>query len=106
LQRSSGGFQRPGSAKTPGKTGDQPTKASSLIPPKKPLMASVPPADPNFVEGDLTGLKVGDRVQHQRFGIGLVSAMEGDAISGKATVNFEQVGEKTLVLKFAKMRIL
>ncbi len=106
IQRSGGGFQRPGSAKTPGKVGDQPTKASSLIPPKKPLMASVPPADPNFVEGDLTGLKVGDRVKHQRFGVGVVSSMEGDAVSGKATVNFEQVGEKTLVLKFAKMRIL
>jgi len=69
-------------------------------------MASVPPADPNFEEGDLSGLQVGDRVQHQRFGVGTVSAMEGDAASGKATVQFELVGEKTLVLKFAKMRIL
>lgn len=68
--------------------------------------ASLPPEDPNFVSGDITGLKVGDRVQHQRFGIGNVLTIEGEGDSKKAQVSFDSVGSKTLVLKFAKMRIL
>jgi DNA helicase-2/ATP-dependent DNA helicase PcrA len=58
------------------------------------------------VEGDISGLKVGDKVQHQRFGLGEVISIEGDKGNEKAIVNFEQMGQKTLVLKFAKMRIL
>jgi DNA helicase-2/ATP-dependent DNA helicase PcrA len=51
-------------------------------------------------------LKVGDKVQHQRFGFGQVISIEGDASNAKAIVQFDQMGQKTLVLKFAKMRIL
>jgi DNA helicase-2/ATP-dependent DNA helicase PcrA len=58
------------------------------------------------VEGDISGLKVGDKVQHQRFGFGKVVSIEGDASNAKAIVQFDQMGQKTLVLKFAKMRIL
>jgi DNA helicase-2/ATP-dependent DNA helicase PcrA len=49
---------------------------------------------------------VGDRVQHQRFGMGTVTTIEGDGNNQKANVLFDQIGTKTLVLKFAKMRIL
>jgi DNA helicase-2/ATP-dependent DNA helicase PcrA len=58
------------------------------------------------VEGDISGLKVGDKVQHQRFGFGQVVSIEGDASNAKAIVQFDPMGQKTLVLKFAKMRIL
>jgi DNA helicase-2/ATP-dependent DNA helicase PcrA len=85
---------------------DKPTKTTKLFSSVKPPSAPVPPVDPNFVEGDISGLKVGDKVQHQRFGIGVVANIEGDAANAKAIVNFEQMGQKTLVLKFAKMRIL
>ena len=82
------------------------TRTSTLL--NKPVTRSAPlPAvDPNFVEGDLTGIKTGDRVQHQRFGFGVVTLLEGDGDSKKATVNFEGLGEKKLVLKFAKMRLV
>jgi hypothetical protein len=36
----------------------------------------------------------------------VVSAIEGEADNKKATVIFEGLGEKKLVLKFAKMRII
>jgi DNA helicase-2/ATP-dependent DNA helicase PcrA len=65
-----------------------------------------PPVDPNFEEGDLSGLKAGDKVQHQRFGFGTVTELEGEGVNKKATVVFDGLGEKKLVLKFAKMRIL
>ena len=74
---------------------------------KKPMTPTkVPPADPNFTPGDISKLKVGDSVQHQRFGKGEVLEIDGSGDSKKAKVKFTQVGVKTLVLKFAKMRIL
>lgn len=66
----------------------------------------LPPADPDFSAGDISGLALGDRVQHQRFGMGTVVDMEGAGDNRKSKVLFDQVGHKTLVLKFAKMRIL
>jgi DNA helicase-2/ATP-dependent DNA helicase PcrA len=54
----------------------------------------------------LSGLKAGDKVQHQRFGFGTVTELEGEGVNKKATVVFDGLGEKKLVLKFAKMRIL
>jgi DNA helicase II / ATP-dependent DNA helicase PcrA len=66
----------------------------------------LPPSDPNFVAGDISQLKVGDRVQHQRFGMGIVAEIEGSGDNKKAKVTFDHIGIKVLVLKFAKMRIL
>jgi DNA helicase-2/ATP-dependent DNA helicase PcrA len=88
------------------KVEDKPTKTAKLFNVSKPATPPVPPIDPNFVEGDISGLKVGDKVQHQRFGFGQVVSIEGDASNAKAIVQFDQMGQKTLVLKFAKMRIL
>ena len=68
--------------------------------------APLPPEDPNFVPGDISNIQVGDQVQHQRFGKGVVTELEGDGQNRKAKVNFDQIGTKVLVLKFAKMRIL
>ncbi len=68
--------------------------------------APLPPEDPNFVPGDISNLQVGDQVQHQRFGKGVVTELEGEGQNKKAKVNFEQIGTKVLVLKFAKMRIV
>lgn len=47
---------------------------------------------------------VGDKVTHERFGHGEVIALEGIAANTKATVRFDNVGTKQLLLKFAKLR--
>ena len=60
----------------------------------------------NFEGTDLSGLKKGDQVIHQRFGKGTVLELEGNSPNKKATVNFEEVGSKSLLLKFAKLQIL
>jgi DNA helicase-2/ATP-dependent DNA helicase PcrA len=101
---SSGGYM--GNQYASKKVEDKPTKTAKLFNVSKPAAPPVPPIDPNFVEGDISGLKVGDKVQHQRFGFGQVISIEGDASNAKAIVQFDQMGQKTLVLKFAKMRIL
>lgn len=54
---------------------------------------------------DLSDLKVGYNVRHERFGKGKVIGLEGNP-PVKATVFFPQVGNKQLLLKFAKLEIL
>lgn len=48
-------------------------------------------------------LRIGDRVEHKRFGIGLVMSLAGKGASASATVRFDNVGEKKLLLKFARL---
>lgn len=51
-------------------------------------------------------LKPGLNVQHQRFGMGKIEAVEGQGENAKATVLFNNFGKKQLLLKFAKLKIL
>lgn len=55
--------------------------------------------------GDI-GLKEGNIIEHQRFGIGTVVKVEGSGENTKATVNFKNAGTKQLLLKFAKYTII
>ena len=54
---------------------------------------------------DLSDIKVGYNVLHERFGKGKVVGLEGTP-PVKATVFFPKVGNKQLLLKFAKLEIL
>lgn len=49
-------------------------------------------------------LSQGDKILHERFGMGVVTAVEGNIDSRKATVEFENSGTRTLLLKFAKYK--
>lgn len=64
------------------------------------------PADPDFKADPISKLKVGLKVEHDRFGFGTLLELEGDALNAKAIVDFEQGGKKTLLLKFAKLRVV
>ena len=54
----------------------------------------------------LSALSVGKAVLHDRFGRGVVQAIEGTGIDAKATVLFENAGTKVLMLRFAKLTVL
>lgn len=49
---------------------------------------------------------VGTKIEHVRFGIGTVINVEGSGENEKATVDFQNVGRKTLLLKFARFKAL
>jgi DNA helicase-2/ATP-dependent DNA helicase PcrA len=53
-----------------------------------------------------TPIQVGTYIQHERFGRGQVTAVEGSGIDAKATVHFENVGTKQLLLRFAKFKVI
>jgi DNA helicase-2/ATP-dependent DNA helicase PcrA len=44
--------------------------------------------------------------QHERFGIGDVIKVEGIGENSKATVRFRNAGEKQLLLKFARFKVV
>lgn len=60
----------------------------------------------NPVGGSVANLKIGDHVLHDRFGKGTVISIEGDPENAKALINFENEGDKKLLLKFAKLKVL
>ena len=53
-----------------------------------------------------SALKVGSVIEHERFGIGSVLEVEGSGGDTKARIKFLNVGEKTLLLKFARYKLL
>ena len=65
--------------------------------------ASSPGASPGASQA-LFG--VGDIVSHERFGMGEVLSLEGAGENAKAKIRFRHAGEKTLLLKFAKLTVV
>ena len=60
---------------------------------------------PQSAIGDI-GLKEGNIIEHQRFGVGTVVKIEGNGENTKATVAFKNAGTKQLLLKFARYTII
>ncbi|TDO05182.1 ATP-dependent helicase [Sunxiuqinia elliptica] len=60
----------------------------------------------NFDGDDPRDIQTGMMVEHQRFGKGKVLQVEGSFPNLKATVFFQNAGQKQLLLKFAKLKIV
>jgi len=78
----------------------------SYVPPKPYMKTIEHTPSPDFVASDTSGLQVGQKVEHQKFGFGEVIGMEGSAHNPIATVKFQYNGEKKIMLNFAKLRIV
>ena len=61
--------------------------------------------DPDFVPLPMTEFRVGQRIEHNRFGPGEILEITGKVPELKARVRFDELGEKLLLLKYAKMRL-
>ena len=48
----------------------------------------------------------GDKIEHERFGIGVIVKLEGTGDNQKATVEFRNSGTKQLLLKFARFKVI
>lgn len=60
----------------------------------------------DFDTESLRNLATGMQVEHERFGKGKVINMEGVFPNNKAAILFEGVGQKQLLIKFAKLKII
>lgn len=77
------------------------------MPSVKPMpMSSRPQTTDTRQQATDGGLSVGKHIIHNRFGRGEVLRIEGTGDSTKATVQFENVGTKQLLLKFAKFEVI
>ena len=65
------------------------------------VVSSRPSASPS-----VAGLQPGNVIEHERFGVGDVISVVGTGDSCKATVRFRNAGEKQLLLKFARFKVI
>lgn len=62
--------------------------------------------DTSFDASDTSALQTGMNVEHPKFGKGRVVAVEGNGPNKKATVFFSDIGNKNLLLRFARLKII
>jgi DNA helicase-2/ATP-dependent DNA helicase PcrA len=61
----------------------------------------------NFQATDALALAAGQKVEHAKFGFGLIKRIDVNGAERKAVIDFEKgVGEKTLLLSFAKLMVV
>ena len=79
-------------------------KKSTFSVPKN--LKRINPRDSSVNPSDLGNVQAGIKVKHGRFGKGKILKIEGEDANKKATVFFEGIGQKMLLLKFAKLEII
>lgn len=84
-------------------TNTQPQGRSLRLDPAQQKALLDPPKD--FVAQDMSVFKTGQRIEHNRFGFGRILSLSGVIPELRAEVDFEIYGKKTLLLKYAKMRV-
>ena len=96
---------------------DRPSSASAQErkPSREPLIAPTVPRKLKRVEASPAaapvssghgGLQAGQFIEHERFGRGEVLRVEGAGDNAKATIRFEHAGEKQLLLRFARFKVV
>ena len=76
-------------------------RSKNLSPLKK-----VSSKDISFKSSSVSDLEIGLKVRHPNFGIGEILELDMKNNQNKAIVKFKSVGEKTLLLNFAKLKII
>ncbi|MBQ2518692.1 MAG: ATP-dependent DNA helicase, partial [Bacteroidaceae bacterium] len=96
-------------ASAPAATENKPAASAPAATENKPA-ASAPAATESAPAASApaatAGVVAGARIAHDRFGLGTVVKLEGSGLDAKATVRFDNAGEKTLLLRFAKFKVI
>jgi DNA helicase-2/ATP-dependent DNA helicase PcrA len=72
---------------------------------KRPSAATLHTASENFVASDYKDIRIGMRIEHERFGFGKVVDIDKNEPDGRMVVMFDDGNKKTLIFKYAKVRI-
>ena len=85
----------------------QPSQRTTVAPQRQPTTPTHPSA-PTGSEGVHTAaeLSEGMNIAHSRFGNGVIMSIDTSNADARITVEFQNVGSKTLLLKFAKFNII
>ncbi len=74
--------------------------------PRNPFEAFGYAVSPVIAPAAASAWRAGQRVMHQKFGEGVVTATEGSGKEGRVQVNFRHAGSKWLALEYAKLEAL
>lgn len=78
----------------------------TFAPKPKFTQSAPPPRATGKKSANTISLTVGDRVAHDTFGLGTVVKISGEGDRTEATINFGQLGEKRLLLRYAPVEKL
>ena len=81
-------------------------RRSAPQPVKRPQVLPKRVSDVEFEPTPILQLKVGQRIEHNRFGYGKIIEISGNLTDLKAKISFDEHGEKILILKYAKIRVV
>lgn len=80
-------------------------RPSAPASPQRPVSSPGHQEDKDFVPVSVLSLKKGMRIEHNRFGFGTILDISGSPADLKARINFDEYGEKILLLRYAKIRM-
>jgi DNA helicase II / ATP-dependent DNA helicase PcrA len=106
-ERMRGGFTNKDNNWSDFNYGEAPKKKTSTLPTilNKPT-PKVHVASNNFTAADTTALQQGMRVEHQKFGFGIIQKIEGSMHNPMATIIFDTNGERKIMLNYARLMIV
>lgn len=106
-----GGMRSAASSRTPFGAGTSKEKVQ-VIPPAMPRnlkrvnsLGSKPTASASGTP-PVGSVEAGQMIEHERFGIGEVMEVEGAGDNAKATIHFKNAGDKQLLLRFARFKVI
>jgi len=85
---------------------EKPSKPSYMpVTPPSTLNKNHIPSE-NFTAADPYDLEAGMKIEHQKFGFGVIKEVEGSAHNPIALILFDKNGEKKIMLNYAKLSII
>lgn len=104
----SGGYSygSSGPVKTERRPVQEQVRRSSPTPVHRSQVVPKRVSDADFEPTPILQLKAGQRIEHNRFGFGNILEITGPLTDLKAKIAFEDHGEKILLLKYAKIRVV
>ena len=104
--RMHGGNTKGWSEPKPKLNSDKPSKPSYMpVAPPSTLNKNHIPSE-NFSAADPSDLETGMKIEHQKFGFGVIKEIEGSAHNPIALILFDKNGEKKIMLNYAKLSII
>ena len=102
-----GQSSRPEVVRRPQPSVSQPARPQpGPTPIRRPQVVEKRVADVDFEPTPILQLKAGQRIEHNRFGFGKILEISGSSADLKAKIAFDDHGEKILILKYAKIRLV
>ena len=104
--RFGGGYNYGGSGPVRSEKPSVPVRRVEPTPVRRSQVVQKRVSDAEFEPTPILQLKTGQRIEHNRFGFGNILEISGSMADLKAKIAFDDHGEKILLLKYAKIRVV